>query len=232
MKAKPEQRAARVLEIRAKISELEKELKFAESSRINREVSAGPEQAKLRVGNDAQRDGVVAMLISIGEDADREGLKATPHRVRRLFREMTEGYKHDPRAILSTVFKEDCDQVVVVRGIRFSSLCEHHLLPFTGTVNVGYLPKGSVVGLSKIPRLVECFARRLQVQERMTREVAEALHVHLNPEGVGVVVTAHHHCMGCRGVRQPDAEMVTSVMLGAFRESAEARAELLSLFRG
>lgn len=169
------------------------------------------------------------ILESIGEDPDREGLRDTPDRVIRALREMTSGLQVDPESVLGTVFNEISDQMVVVRGIRFSSLCEHHLLPFIGTVTVGYVPNNKVVGLSKIPRLVNVFAKRPQVQERMTNQIAEALMGCLSPLGVGVMVKAHHACMGCRGVLQPDAEMVTSAMLGCLREDASARNELLLL---
>lgn len=172
-------------------------------------------------------DAVVRMLEWIGEDPAREGLRDTPKRVVKALREMTEGLAVEPRTVLGTVFNETSDQMVVVRGIRFSSLCEHHLLPFTGTAAVGYVPAGRVIGLSKIPRLVEVFARRPQVQERMTNQIAQALMDHLSPRGVGVVVKAHHSCMGCRGVRQPDAEMITSCVLGCMREEPESRAELM-----
>lgn len=172
---------------------------------------------------------VVELLYHIGEDPGREGLLDTPARVARALREMTSGYEEDPAEILGTTFDVACDELVVLRGIRFTSLCEHHMLPFTGTATVGYLPGARVVGLSKLARLVLCFARRLQVQERLTRQVARAIMEHLDAAGAGVVVRAHHHCMGCRGVKQPDAEMVTSAMLGAFRDDPAARAELLAL---
>jgi GTP cyclohydrolase I len=172
---------------------------------------------------------VVRLLEWIGEDPTREGLADTPKRVAKAFREMTAGLHVDPASVLGTVFNESSDQMVVVRGIRFSSLCEHHLLPFTGTATVGYIPNGRVIGLSKIPRLVEVFAKRPQVQERMTNQIAEALMEHLQPNGVGVIVKAHHSCMGCRGVRQPDAEMVTSCLLGCMRADSSSRHELLEL---
>jgi GTP cyclohydrolase I len=174
-------------------------------------------------------DAVVRLLEWIGEDPSREGLLDTPKRVVKAFREMTAGLHQAPDDVLGTVFNETSDQMVVVRGIRFSSLCEHHLLPFTGTAAVGYVPDGRVIGLSKIPRLVELFGKRPQVQERMTNQVAQALMQHLNPKGVGVVVKAHHSCMGCRGVRQPDAEMVTSCLLGCMRDDPASRSELLEL---
>lgn len=168
-------------------------------------------------------------LTLLGEDTDREGLIATPARVVRAFEEMTSGYAQKPAEILATAFEETCDAMIAVTGIRFTSLCEHHLLPFVGTANIGYLPGKKVVGLSKLPRLVECFARRLQVQERLTRQVAEAIEANLMPLGVAVIIRAHHSCMGCRGVKQQDAEMVTSAMLGAFREEAALRSEFLQL---
>jgi GTP cyclohydrolase I len=174
---------------------------------------------------------VAYLLTLLGEDVEREGLLNTPARVVRAFEEMLAGNHQMPGEILATTFDEPCDAIVLVTGIRFTSLCEHHLLPFVGTADIGYLPDKKVVGLSKLPRLVECFARRLQVQERMTRQVAEAIDRHLEPLGVAVIARAHHSCMGCRGVRQQDAEMVTSSMLGAFRDNATLRAEFLSLLK-
>lgn len=180
---------------------------------------------------DHARDAVRTLLTHIGEDPEREGLVDTPDRVLRAWAEMTAGYAMNPAAILSRTFDVPCDEMVVVRGIRFTSTCEHHLLPFLGEATVAYLPTERVVGLSKIARLVECFARRLQVQERMTDQIATAMERHLYPRGVGVIVRAHHLCMGCRGVRQPNAEMVTSSTLGAFRTNPAARAEFLDLAR-
>ncbi len=168
-------------------------------------------------------------LKMLGEDVEREGLLNTPARVVRAFVEMTSGYGQKPEEILTTTFDEPCDEIVLVTGVRFTSLCEHHLLPFVGKADVGYLPGKKVVGLSKLPRLVECFARRLQVQERMTRQIAEAIDHHLSPLGVAVIVRASHSCMGCRGVRQQDAQMVTSAMLGAFRSENSTRSEFLQL---
>jgi GTP cyclohydrolase I len=178
--------------------------------------SAGPEDAVLR------------LLNFIGEDATREGLVDTPGRVCRSLAELTGGYNDDPATILSTVFTEQHDQMVVLDGVEFTSLCEHHMLPFVGTAVVGYVPRGKVVGLSKLARLVECYARRLQVQERMTEQIALALMTHLEPEGAGVVIRAHHSCMGCRGVRKPSARMTTSALLGIMRYSPDARSEFLA----
>lgn len=168
------------------------------------------------------------VLQAIGEDPDREGLRDTPNRVIRALKEMTSGLHIDPETVMGTVFNEVSDQMIVVRGIRFSSLCEHHLLPFIGTATVGYVPKNKVIGLSKIPRLVNVFAKRPQVQERMTNQIAETFMKSLSPLGVGVMIKAHHACMGCRGVMQPDAEMVTSAMMGCLRDDPRARNELLS----
>lgn len=179
-------------------------------------------------------DAVRTILDSVGEDPDRDGLRATPGRVARAFAELTQGYAMDPAAILATTFDEKFDEMVVLRGVRFTSLCEHHLLPFTGTATVGYIPSpgGGVVGLSKLARLVECYARRLQVQERMTEQIGDALAEHLSPQGAGVVLRAHHSCMGIRGVRQTEAEMVTSALAGVLRDDPAARAEFLALARG
>lgn len=176
-------------------------------------------------------EAVRRLLQFVGEDPTREGLLDTPGRVVKALGELTSGYAQDPATILERTFDVPFDEMVVVTGITFTSLCEHHVLTFSGTVDVGYLPSDRVVGLSKIPRLVECFARRLQVQERLTTEIAEAMNDQLNPSGVGVVVRARHSCMGCRGVRQPSAEMVTSKLLGQMRDDARARSEFLALTR-
>jgi GTP cyclohydrolase I len=174
-------------------------------------------------------DGVVRLLQTIGEDPKREGLVETPGRVIKALREMTSGYGDDPKAILSKTFDVTHDEMIVVRGIRFTSLCEHHMLPFNGTAVVGYLPGKRIVGLSKLARLVQCFARRLQVQERMTSQITKAIMSNLDAPGAGCILTAHHHCMGCRGVRQPDADMVTSSLLGVFRTDPLARSEFMAL---
>lgn len=174
------------------------------------------------------RDAVRVLLQTVGEDPDREGLKDTPDRVVRALEEMTAGYRMRPEDILSKTFGEDYDEMILLRGIHFTSLCEHHLLPFAGTAYVGYLP-GKVVGLSKLARLVDCFSRRLQMQERITKQIAESLERYLQAKGVGVVLRSSHCCMTCRGVLKGGAEMVTSVMLGVMREDRQARAEFLSL---
>jgi len=175
-------------------------------------------------------EAVATLLRFIGEEPERDGLRDTPARVVKAWREMTGGYAEDPAEILARTFDESSDELVILRGISFYSTCEHHLLPFYGQAVVGYLP-GKVVGISKLARLVECFAKRLQVQERMTRQIAEAVEAHLEARGVGVVLRAHHLCMGCRGVRQEETEMVTSSMLGTLRTDATSRAEFLKLCR-
>jgi GTP cyclohydrolase I len=202
-------------------------------------ITTNPQVEKLEVKMDNcsksphAENAVRELLRSIGEDPNREGLLDTPKRYAKALMEMTVGYEMDPGKILERVFSEDCDQVVVLKGIQFTSMCEHHLLPFVGVADVAYLPgdQRGVVGLSKLARLVECFARRLQIQERMTRQIADALVEHLEPRGVAVILKAKHSCMSCRGVLQHDSEMITSSMLGMFRDNAEARAELLLLLK-
>jgi GTP cyclohydrolase I len=171
---------------------------------------------------------VEVLLRLIGEDPTRDGLRETPSRVVKAFLEMTAGYDESPAEILSKTFAEHSDELIVLRGIDFHSMCEHHLLPFQGVAHVGYLP-GKVVGISKLARLVHCFARRLQIQERMTQQIAHAVETHLDARGVGVIISAHHLCMGCRGVRLPATQLVTSAMLGTLRNTPETRSEFLRL---
>ena len=171
---------------------------------------------------------VVSLIRTIGEDPGRDGLLETPRRVVDALRETTAGYGEDPKEILSKTFDESSDELIILRGIEFYSICEHHMLPFHGTASVGYLP-GLVVGISKLARLVHCYARRLQIQERLTRQIADAIQEHLSARGTAVIVKAHHLCMGCRGVRQPSTELVTSAMLGTLREDAVTRGEFLRL---
>lgn len=179
----------------------------------------------------AAETNVVRLLQAIGEDPDREGLVDTPARVVRALQEMTSGAEVSPEDLLATVFKgDDYDEMVVVSGVPFQSLCEHHLLPFAGHATVAYIPDGQVVGLSKLARLVHCFARRLQLQEALTSQIAQALEHYLSPIGVGVILTAHHSCMSHRGVRS-QGQMTTSAMLGALRDDPSARSELLALHK-
>jgi len=180
--------------------------------------------------NGRLEDAVRRLLVEIGEDPDRQGLRDTPQRVARMYEELTAGYRIDPQELINdAIFDIEYDEMVIVRDIDFYSLCEHHLLPFFGKAHVAYIPNGRVIGLSKIPRIVEMFARRLQVQERMTQEIAEFLRDVLEPQGVGVVVEGAHMCTMMRGVKKDNARMVTSAMLGLFRRDARTRAEFLNL---
>jgi GTP cyclohydrolase IA len=172
---------------------------------------------------------VRTILEAIGEDPDREGLVKTPSRVARMYAELTAGYHVDPvKLVNEAVFEVDYDEMVIVRDIDFYSLCEHHMLPFIGRCHVGYIPRGRVIGLSKIPRIVEMFARRLQIQERMTQEIAEFLNETLHPLGVAVVAEGVHMCTAMRGIKKANARMVTSAMLGLFKSRASTRNEFLN----
>ena len=171
------------------------------------------------------------ILSRLGEDPDRDGLRATPERVEKALAYLTKGYDQDPARILhDALFEVDYDEMVIVKDIEMFSLCEHHMLPFFGKVHVAYIPKGKVIGLSKVPRLVEVFARRLQVQERLTTQIAETIQDVIQPLGVGVVIEARHLCMMMRGVEKQHSAAVTSAMLGAFRRS-DTRNEFLALIR-
>lgn len=168
------------------------------------------------------------LLLAVGEDPDREGLERTPERVARAYEELLSGYRTDPVALVNdALFNIKYDEMVVIRDIEFYSLCEHHMLPFMGRAHVAYIPNGKVIGLSKIPRVVDMFAKRLQVQERMTRQIAEFIDELLHPEGVAVVVEALHLCSMMRGVKKPDARMTTTAMLGKFHTDATIRMEFL-----
>ncbi|MCE7860913.1 MAG: GTP cyclohydrolase I FolE, partial [Chloroflexi bacterium CFX2] len=172
------------------------------------------------IDTDTIEESVRAMLTAFGEDPDREGLVNTPKRVARMFPELLSGYRADPEKLVNgAIFNVSYDDMVIVRDIEYFSLCEHHLLPFMGRAHVAYIPDGQVIGLSKIPRIVDMFARRLQVQERMTRQIADFIHDLLNPQGVAVVVEGLHLCAMMRGVKKVDARMTTSTMLGSFRKS-------------
>jgi GTP cyclohydrolase I len=177
---------------------------------------------------------VAEIIAAIGENPEREGLVRTPERVARMYEELLAGYREDPLEILNdAIFEVSYDEMVVVRDIEFYSLCEHHMLPFIGKAHVAYFPRGRVIGLSKIPRIVDLFARRLQVQERMTSQIAELLMELLNPHGVAVVLEAVHLCSVMRGVKKHDARMTTSAMHGAFRKNPASRQEFLdSISRG
>jgi GTP cyclohydrolase I len=177
-------------------------------------------------------DLVHEMLVRLGEDPRREGLERTPERVQRSLEQLTRGYKEDPGSILKgALFSVTYDEMVIVKDVEMFSLCEHLMLPFYGKVHVAYIPNGKVIGLSKIPRLIEVFARRLQVQERLTVQIAEAIQQAIDPMGVGVVIEARHLCMMMRGVEKQHSAAVTSHMLGAFRNSQKTREEFLALIR-
>jgi GTP cyclohydrolase I len=170
------------------------------------------------------------MIIRLGEDPTREGLVRTPDRVHRAYEYLTRGYKEDPEAMLKkALFTVTYDEMVIVKDVEMFSLCEHHILPFFGKVHVAYIPNGKVVGLSKIPRLIEIFSRRLQIQERLTTQIAETIQKAIEPQGVGVVIEARHLCMMMRGVEKQHSAAVTSSMLGCFRDEQETRTEFLSL---
>ena len=172
-------------------------------------------------------------LVEIGEDPEREGLIKTPERVAKSLKFLTRGYTQDIDEVINgAIFTQDCDDMVIVKDIEFYSLCEHHMLPFFGKCHIGYIPKGRVFGVSKLARLVDVFARRLQIQERMTQQIAQQIFEIIEPEGVGVVVEAQHLCMRMRGVEKQNSKMITSSMLGSFRKETATRMEFLSLVNG
>ncbi len=173
-------------------------------------------------------DAVRELLVAVGEDTERDGLQRTPERVARMYDELLAGYRVDPdKMINDAIFDVEYDEMVIVRDIEFYSLCEHHMLPFIGKAHVAYLPKGKVIGLSKIPRIVDLFARRLQVQERLTQQIAELLDTTLHPHGVGVVVEGLHLCSMMRGVKKANARMVTSALSGTFSDNEVTRQEFM-----
>ncbi len=175
------------------------------------------------------RNATEMIIQAIGEDINREGLVKTPDRVARAYEEIFSGYRIDPETLINdALFNVDYDQMVLVKDINFYSMCEHHILPFFGKAHVAYLPKGKVLGLSKIPRIVDMFAHRLQVQERMTQQIANFIHDTIKPLGVAVVIEGQHLCMMMRGVRKEEATMTTSAMLGGFRTHLETRLEFLN----
>ncbi len=172
------------------------------------------------------------LLYDIGEDPTREGLLRTPERVARMFEELTAGYHVDPQQLVNgALFDVEYSDMIVVKDIEFYSLCEHHMLPFFGRAHVAYIPGDKVIGLSKIPRIVDMFARRLQIQERMTRQIAELIEETLQPVGVGVVVEGQHMCSMMRGVKKAEASMVTSALLGSFKDNPQTRAEFMALVK-
>jgi GTP cyclohydrolase I len=178
------------------------------------------------------RRAVREILIAVGEDPDREGLVETPDRVARMYAEMFSGLHQDPRVHLTKLFTQKYDELVLIKDIRFESTCEHHLLPFIGTAHVAYIPDGQVVGLSKIPRVIDVLSKRPQLQERLTEEVADLLMSELKAKGVAVVMEASHSCMTVRGVHKPGASFVTSALRGACKDRSATRAEVLALING
>jgi GTP cyclohydrolase I len=172
---------------------------------------------------------VLDILEAIGEDVAREGLQDTPARVARMYSELLGGMRENPELHFKSVFTEDYDEIVLLRDIPFFSMCEHHMLPFIGCAHVAYLPSGKVLGVSKMARIVDCFAKRLQVQERMTGQIADLMMEHLKPLGVAVVIEASHSCMTIRGIKKPGSTMVTSALRGLFRKDSRSRNEILSL---
>ena len=212
------------------VADIEREIGEEDSPERGIEGSHG--EAELGPVDDVRgpvEEAVRQILTEIGEDPDRQGLVGTPERVHRMYIELTAGYMVDPeRLVNDAIFEVDYSEMVVVKDIPFYSLCEHHLLPFFGQAAVAYIPEGRVIGLSKIPRIVEMYARRLQVQERMTQQIADFLMQRLEPRGVGVVIEASHLCAVMRGVRKPGTTMTTSHVLGLFRTADRTRAEFLS----
>jgi GTP cyclohydrolase I len=212
--------------VRRIVAEIETEIgeETGEAAFIEGGASRHPDDPSGRV-----EAAVRQILVEIGEDPDRQGLVGTPERVHRMYIELTAGYHVDPeRLVNGAIFDVDYSEMVVVKDIPFYSLCEHHLLPFFGTAAVAYIPHGRVIGLSKIPRIVEMYARRLQVQERLTQQVADFLQTRLAPQGVGVVIEATHLCAVMRGVRKPGTLMTTSAVLGLFRSRDRTRAEFFA----
>jgi len=200
--------------------------------RPDRETSGLNITPKVEVGMEEMMDSVRTILLAVGEDPDREGLLKTPKRVAEAMRFLTSGYTQSLEDIVNNaIFDEGHNEMVLVRDIDFFSMCEHHMLPFMGRAHVAYIPNQKVVGLSKLARIVEMYSRRLQVQERLTRQVAEAIQTILEPQGVAIVMEATHMCMAMRGVQKPGSWTVTSAMIGSFQEDQRTREEFLSLIR-
>jgi GTP cyclohydrolase I len=183
------------------------------------------------IDQDKIKKAVHEILVAIGEDPSREGIKETPRRIAEMYAEVFRGMKEDPREVLSVGFEEGHNEMVILKDIPFYSICEHHLLPFYGMAHIGYIPKGRVVGASKLGRVVEILAKRPQLQERLTTQIANTIVEALQPQGVAVVIEAEHMCMTMRGVKQPGSNIVTSAMRGSFRTKAVTRAEFLSLIK-
>ena len=201
---------------------------------MHSELDAEPDSQPAPDSSDGIEDHVRKILKHMGEDPDREGLLKTPYRVARAFGYLTKGYQQDPKEVINNAIftEEDYSEMIVVKDIDFFSMCEHHILPFFGRANVAYIPDKRIVGISKVARLVDVYARRLQVQERITTQVANTLMEELNPLGVGVIITAEHLCMRMRGVEKQNSIVTTSATLGAFRTHQETREEFITLVNG
>jgi GTP cyclohydrolase IA len=184
---------------------------------------------KAKVDIERIEKAVKEILLAVGEDVEREGLKKTPTRVANMYAELLAGMHEDPKQHLRSVFTEDYDEIVLLRDIPFYSICEHHLMPFIGSAHVAYLPSGGILGVSKLARIVDCFARRLQTQERLTGQIADFIMNNLKPRGVAVVLEASHSCMTIRGVKKPGSVMVTSAIRGIFKRDPKSRSEIMSL---
>ena len=186
---------------------------------------------KTSVDNKKIEKAIREILLAVGEDPEREGLKKTPERVARMYGELLGGMHEDPKQHLRSVFTENYDEIVILRGIPFYSICEHHLMPFIGHAHVAYLPSGAVLGISKLARIVDCFARRLQGQERLTYQIADFMMNNLKTQGVAVVLEASHSCMTIRGIKKPGSVMVTSAVRGIFKRDPKTRNEVMSLIQ-
>ena len=184
---------------------------------------------KAKVDIEKIEKAVKEILLAVGEDIEREGLKKTPIRVAKMYAELLAGMHDDPKQHLRSVFTEDYDEIVLLRDIPFYSICEHHLMPFIGSAHLAYLPSGGILGVSKLARIVDCFARRLQTQERLTGQIADFIMKELKPRGVAVVLEASHSCMTIRGIKKPGSVMVTSALRGIFRRDPKSRSEIMSL---
>jgi len=184
---------------------------------------------KVKIDSAKIEKAVREILDALGEDADRDGIKLTPKRVANMYAELLAGSREDPTDYVRGLFREKCDEIVLLRDIPFYSICEHHLMPFIGKAHVAYLPKEFVIGVSKLARIVDCFAKRLQVQERLTAQIADFLNEHLKPQGVAILLEASHSCMTIRGIKKPGSVMATSALRGIFKKDPRSRAEVLSL---
>lgn len=185
--------------------------------------------ANKKIDTEKIEKAVKDILLAVGEDVNREGLQMTPKRVASMYTELLAGRNENPEKFVKSVFREKCDEVVLLRDIPFYSICEHHMMPFIGKAHVAYLPDEFVIGVSKLARIVDCFAKRLQVQERLTAQIADFLNENLKPQGVAVVLEASHSCMTIRGIKKPGSVMVTSALRGIFKKDPRSRAEALSL---